>query len=258
MTRAAPASCRAGEGDARLAAFFAQHVVVHTHVEKAAGSTVWYALARMFGPEHCLDLRAPSSARPRTVAPEVRAGLRLLSGHFHAGTREHLFDRTPVRIATVRDPLARLLSFLGFVARSPGHPEHARLGALPPDDAVQAMLSEGHRMVANSQCQVLSRGPAFTPARDAAEEAYLVVLPHTSALELASLFAEALRLPRPHPAIRRNAAPPSSRPRLGARAEALVRAATAEDARLVAWVEDNAARLLARARARLAIMATPG
>ena len=84
------------------------------------------------------------------------------------------------------------------------------------------------------------------------------VLPHTSALEFASLFAEALRLPRPHPAIRRNAAPPSARPRLGARAKALVRAATAEDARLVAWVEDNAARLLARARARLAIMATPG
>lgn len=248
---------RAVESAARQAAFFGRHIVLHTHVEKAAGSTVCYALTHMFGPEHCLDLRTPGSPRPEAVPPDSRAGLRLLSGHFQAGSHEHMFDRQPVRIATVREPLDRLQSFLGFIARSPGHPDHARLGTLPPDDAVEAMLAEGHRMTANSQCQVLSRVPAFAPARDAAEEEYLLVLPHAGALELASLFAEALRLPRPNHKIRRNQSPPFARPILGARAETLVRAATAEDARLVAWAEENAARLLARARERLASMAAP-
>ena len=244
----------AGDGGA---AFFARHLVVHTHIEKTAGSTVTYALTRMFGAEHCLDLRMPGSPRPDTLPIERRSALRLLAGHFQAGTHEPLFDRPPVRIATLRDPLDRLLSYLGFLARSPGHPEYHRLGTLAPDEAVAAMLAEGHRMVANGQCRVLCGTDRFEDARRAAEADYLAVLPHAEALALAGLFAEALRLPRPNPKIRRNAAPEGPRPRLGDAAAAAVRAATAEDARLVAWAEADAAQRIARARERLAGMAAP-
>lgn len=256
MTPAAQTRPRQAEAASRPVRFFARHVVLHTHVEKSAGSTVTYALARMFGEEFCLDLRARNAPRPETLPPEALARLRLLSGHFLAGAYEQLFDRRPVRIATVRDPMARLLSFIGFLARSPGHPEYPRLGTLPPDAAVAAMMAEGHRMVINSQCLALSGTTVFEPARRVAEDEYLIVLPHSGALELAGLFAEALRLPRPNPRIRRNAAPDGARPRLGARTEALVRAATAEDARLVAWTGQNAERLLSRARERLDMMAT--
>lgn len=256
MTPAAQDRPRQAEGASREARFFARHVVLHTHVEKAAGSTVSFALARMFGEEISLDLRVRGTPRPEALSPEALAQLRLLSGHFRAGTYEELFDRRPLRIATVRDPIGRILSFIGFLARSPGHPEYPRLGTLPPDAAVAAMMAEGHRMVINSQCLTLSGTTVFEPARRAAENTYLVVLPHAAALEVAGLFAEALRLPRPNPKTRRNAAPDGARPSLGSRAEALVRAATAEDERLVAWIGQNAERLLSRARERLGMLAT--
>jgi hypothetical protein len=245
------------EDSARPAAFFARHIVLHTHVEKSAGSTLCYALTRMFGPEHCLDTRPREAPRPEALSPDALARLRLLSGHFHAGSHEQLFDRVPVRIATVREPVARLLSFLGFLARSPDHPEYPRLGTLPPDAAVEVMLAEGHRMVSNSQCRVLSGTTVFEAAHRAAEEEYLAVLPHARALDLARLFSDALRLPAPNPNIRRNAAPDGGRPVLSPRLEELVRHAVAEDARLVAWAEDTAEATLARARARLEAMATP-
>lgn len=257
MNDALPAARRTGRAAARQAAFFARHVVLHTHVEKAAGSTVCYTLTRMFGAAYCLDLRLPDAPRPEALPPDALAALRLLSGHFHAGSHEHLFDRRPLRIATVRDPVDRLLSFLGFLARSPGHPDYQRLGTLPPDAAVATMLAEGHRMVTNSQCRVLARTPLFEPAREAAEHGYLVVLPHVGALSIAALFSDALRLPRANPKVRRNAAPDGTRPRLHARTEALVRDATAEDSRLVAWVAGNAERLLMQARERLAALADP-
>lgn len=256
-----PAARRLRGGDAtgaaRQAAFFARHVVLHTHVEKAAGSTLCYALTRMFGPDLCLDLRVRGAPRPEVLPPAALGTLRLLSGHFQAGRYETLFERTPVRIATLRDPLARLLSFLGFLARSPGHPEYPRLGTLPPDAAVQAMMAEAHRMVTNSQCEALSRTTVFEPARRAAEEEHLVVLPYTGALDIARLFAHALRLPAPNAGIRRNAAPAGARPALSPRIAALAMHATADDARLVAWAEENAGRTLARARERLDAMATP-
>jgi hypothetical protein len=252
--QASPRPQRAARWAATQAAFFARHIVLHTHVEKCAGSTLCYALSRMFGTAQCLDLRQPDAPRPEALTPAERAGVRLLSGHFRAGSHEDVFDRRPVRIALVRDPIDRLLSFLGFLSRSPGHPEYPRFGALHPEAAVAAMLAQDHRLTADGQCRVLSGERRFQAARRAVEEDYLVVLPHTRWLDVARLFAEALGLPRPNPRLHRNAAPPGLRPRLDPATEALLRAATAEDAQLVAWVEENADRLLARARERLAAL----
>lgn len=238
-------------GSRSLVAFFASHLLVHTHVEKAAGSTLLHALGNMFGQNACLDLRSRKTPRPVNLSPEHRAAVWLLSGHFRAGAHEHLFNRRPLRIATLRAPLPRLCSFLRFLARSPTHPEYPRFGTLPPNEAVRIMLAEGHRMTAASQCAVLSRRRQFAAARRAAEEEYLLVLPAKRVLEMAGLFAEAFGLPPP-PDMRRNASPPGQVLEIDPALAEQVATATAEDAQLVAWAEENADRLLATARERLA------
>ena len=234
-----------------MQAFFAHHLLVHTHVAKAAGTTLVEALRGLFGADVCLDLRTADVPRPADLPDAHRAAVWLLSGHFRAGAHEHLFDRRPLRIATLRAPLPRLCSFLRFLARSPTHPEYPRFGTLPPDEAVQIMLAEGHRMTSASQCAVLSRRRQFAAARRAAEEEYLLVLPAKRVLEMAGLFAEAFGLPPP-PDMRRNASPPGQVLEIDPALAEQVATATAEDAQLVAWAEENADRLLATARERLA------
>jgi hypothetical protein len=231
--------------------FLAAHVVFHTHVEKAAGSTLLAGLAEVFGAERCLDLRDRSTPRPDALSPFARGRIGLLSGHFTPGRFEALFARRVLLVATVRDPLERLLSFLGFVAERQTHPEHARYGSLPADEAVARMASDGHRLLSSGQCQVLGGAADFTAAQAAAEERYLLVLPHDDAPRIAALFADALGLPPPDPALRRNATRGGRKPELSPAALALATAGNAEDRRLVAWIGANRDRLLAAARARL-------
>jgi hypothetical protein len=231
--------------------FLAAHVVFHTHVEKAAGSTLLAGLAEVFGAERCLDLRDRHGPRPDALPPFARGRIGLLSGHFAAGRFEELFARRILLVATVRDPVERLRSFLGFLAERQTHPEHARYGTLPAGEAVALMASDGHRMLCSGQCRVLGGTPDFAAAQAAAEGRYLIVLPHDDAPRIPSLFAEALGLPAPDPTLRRNASRGGQKPELPPAALALAAAGNAEDQRLVAWLGDNRSRLLAAARLRL-------
>jgi hypothetical protein len=248
--RAAALRAQAAE---RVAAVFARHIVIHTHIEKCAGSSVIEGFRRMLGPPACLDLRAANAPRPSKLAPEHRDRIRLLTGHIHHGGHEQAFGREPLYIATVRDPVARLVSFLGFLRRSAGHPEYERYAGVPIEEAVRRMVSRRYAFLGNGQCTTLARTASFEAARASVERNYLLVLPHASANRIPALFADALGLGRPKQAIWVNATtakPPEIVPD-----EALavrIRALNAEDDRLYRWVQENEEALLARAAERLA------
>ncbi|WP_372620581.1 hypothetical protein [Falsiroseomonas sp.] len=251
--RAAAQRARAAE---TLAAVFARHVVIHTHIEKCAGSSVIEGFRRLFGPPACLDLRAADAPRPAKLPPEHRARIRLLTGHIHHGGHEEAFGRQPLYIATVRDPVARLVSFLGFLRRSVAHPEYARYAGVPVEEAVRRMVSRRYSFVGNGQCMALARTPSFEAARASIERNYLLVLPHASANRIPALFADAFGLPRPKQVIWVNATP--AKPPEIVPDEALaahIHSLNAEDDRLYHWVLENEEALLARATERLAALA---
>lgn len=282
--RAAAAAAQA-RAEAAMAAFFARHLVIHTHIEKCAGSSLILGLSRVFGRDGVLDLRRPGAPSPRSLPAEQFARIRLVTGHFYyaypevpvgrapahaGGVRDPLArlaayfspgqrpmpgGRAPLYIATVRDPLARLVSYLGFVRRSPTHPKYASLGTLPIAGAVEVMLKEQSPFLRNGQCLVLSRSPRFAAARASIEENYLVVLPYNAANQIPGLFRDAFGLPRPRQEVWVNAARepvPDLQPD-AALAERL-RGLNSEDQALFDWVRDNEARLTARAAERLAAL----
>lgn len=91
--------------------------------------------------------------------------------------------------------------------------------------------------------------------RRAAEEEDLLVLPAEGVLQLAELFAEPFGLPPP--GLRRNASPPEQVLEIDPALAEQVAAATAEDVQLIGRAEENADRLLAKARDRLAKLLAP-
>ncbi|HEV7264335.1 MAG TPA: hypothetical protein VGN83_05385 [Falsiroseomonas sp.] len=236
-------------------AFFLRNIVIHTHIEKCAGTSLVFGLQRMFGPPTCLDLRKPKQPDPRAMAPEHRARIRLLTGHFHYGRHEEPFGRNPLYIATVRDPVARLVSFLAFLRRSETHPQYPNYGELPIGEAVEKMVTNRNLFLRNGQCLALSRAPSFEAARASIEAGYTLVLPHASANRIPALFAHAFGLPPPKEAIWVNATaakPPEIVP--DAALVAQIRALNAEDDRLYRWVLENEGALFARAAERVAAL----
>jgi hypothetical protein len=107
--------------------FFREHLVVHTHIEKTAGSSLTRGLVEAFGEDRVWDIRGKQHPKPEFISVEDRARIFLLTGHFQYGTHNRFFDRRPVYIACVRPPLERLRSHYDFVRARPGHPTHSRV-----------------------------------------------------------------------------------------------------------------------------------
>jgi hypothetical protein len=244
--------------DARRAVevgFFSRHVVIHTHIEKCAGTSLVDGLRDIFGGAFCLDLRRPD-APPGEMTRERCIGVRLLTGHFHYGDHLAAFDRAPLPIATVRDPVERLVSFLRFLRQSPDHPEYPNYGDLPLSVSVERMVGDGSRFLGNGQCIALSGAPRFEEARSHVEDKYLLVLPFRAASRIPGLFADALGLPRRRREIRANVSETKPDDLVPDPALARqIREMNAEDDLLFRWVQQNEARLEERAVQRLAALA---
>ena len=105
-----------------MSGFFDDRIVVHTHIEKTAGSSLVRGFIREFGKERVYDIRSSEKVRPEHLDSEMKRSIYLITGHFHYGTQDRHFDRTKVYVACVRPPLQRFYSYYNFVRVRPAHP----------------------------------------------------------------------------------------------------------------------------------------
>lgn len=117
--------------------FFREHLVVHTHIEKTAGSSLTRGFIDAFGEDRVRDIRGKKHLKPEFITPEERARIFLLTGHFLYGAHDQFFTRTPVYTACVRPPLERFRSHYDFVRVRPGHPTHKHVAGKSLREAVE-------------------------------------------------------------------------------------------------------------------------
>lgn len=161
--------------------FFDRNLLVHTHIEKTAGTSLVQGLSDAFSPAHVLDTRPSRGRYLRLVDPRRRGSIWLLSGHFAHGRWRLLLDRRPVYIACVREPVARFRSFFNFVQKRSDHPAHRLFAGLSFGQGVRAALRRRHYSADNPMTRTLG-GPDF-------ESRYLIVIPSERVNEASAALA---------------------------------------------------------------------
>lgn len=186
--------------------FFERNILVHTHLEKTAGTTLVEALAKMLGAAHVHDLRRPGLPRAHAIAPQDFARIRLLTGHEHFGSWHRSLRtrdpkrRRPIYLACVREPYERFVSFLYYVQRNPGHPAHVRLAGLSAGQAVAELIGERGSAARDYLGDYFGAGRyvlRFPRARWNIEHRYVAVVPHMHVARLVECLARALGYPPP-------------------------------------------------------------
>ncbi|MBX6374684.1 MAG: sulfotransferase family 2 domain-containing protein [Acetobacteraceae bacterium] len=223
--------------------FFDHFLLVHTHVEKTAGTTLVGHLTRLFGAEHVLDLRSAEVPRPADLEPQQRRAVWLLTGHFHRGAHEGQFDRRPIRLALVRQPLDRAISYYKFVHGAPTHPAHERFGHLPFPEAIRKMLELDAGPIRNEQSRMLTgmNDPKWPDVVYAVEQQYAAVCTQSSVVRLAALFNECFGVDLPCQYLNRGR---PGTPHLDEETQRLIEETNALDIRLFQYVERHETRLL--------------
>jgi hypothetical protein len=170
-------------------AFFERAVLIHTHIERTAGTSLRLALADLLGAGHVHNLNLPGAALPHLMAQDDRRKIWALTGHFPFASMDWAFARKPVYLASVREPVERFLSYYAFVTTSPGHPGNAFLAGKTPDQAIAAFLARDPPLVVNDMSATLG----ISRRRDIAshlEKNYAIVAPRERINELiAKLYA---------------------------------------------------------------------
>jgi hypothetical protein len=138
----------------RVSGFFGSNLIVHTHVEKTAGSTLTRGFARAFGEDRIHDLRSPRQPRLELINAADRRRIYVLTGHFHFGTQDKYFDRTRLYLACVRPPLDGFRSYYDFVRVRPPHPGYPALAGKSFVQAVEEHLRVSRR--ANAMARTLT------------------------------------------------------------------------------------------------------
>jgi hypothetical protein len=157
--------------------FFREHLVVHTHIEKTAGSSLTRGFVDAFGEDHVWDIRGSKRPRPETLTAEERARFFVLTGHFLYGAHVECFDRIPAYIACVRPPLERFRSHYDFVRERPGHPTHSRVEGKTFRQAVEDLAKP--KAILNVMTRALTGQTHISEDRlfKHVEENYLIVSP---------------------------------------------------------------------------------
>lgn len=165
--------------DVKMTDFFDTNIVLHTHIEMTEGSMLVRGLVRALGEEKVHDLRSRNNSKPELLSDEKRKSIHLLSGHFHYGTQDKYFDRTPIYIACVRPPLDRFRSYYDFVKVRPGHPAYASVADKSFAQAVEHLLG-AERPRLNGMARALTGRPQPDGKQLLAhlEDCYLIVSPH--------------------------------------------------------------------------------
>lgn len=170
-------------------AFFRSHVLVHTHVEKAAGTSLVYGLKQIFGNAKVYDTRD----LPRLDTGDPSVGV--YTGHMWYGVHK-VFNRLPVYVATVREPVKRTISYYNYVMGRPDHPTYPYIEGLEFSDAIRVMVDRKIGPMLNEQCKALtgSMNANFLSAATNIANNYLFVLPYHAVNnglnEISCLFGE--------------------------------------------------------------------
>jgi hypothetical protein len=178
--------------------FFRTRVLLHTHAEKCAGTTLIGGLTKMFGATH--DLRPGNNKRVHEMSPVEREGIRLLTGHFHYGTHGRFFARRPVYVATAREPLDRFGSYYRFVSARSDHPGFANVDGKTFDEVVNWYLDQTHNQATNYLLRFFSGATAPDDITVHVENRYAIIAPHNRVNELVAGIADVFGLPAPQPA----------------------------------------------------------
>lgn len=197
-------------GTLQLANFFDYNLLIHTHLEKTAGSTLVRSLKKVFGTGEVVDLRMRQTERPDKMANEDRERVRALSGHFHFGAWERCFDRRAVYLATVRDPFERFRSFHAFVRLRPRHPAYRLIGERTLGEAVEIAVRYGYGCGVDYLARYFggsTRWRRFAQVRAHLEQRYVAIVPHAEVGRLISRTAEAFGT-TPPAELQRNVAVP--------------------------------------------------
>jgi hypothetical protein len=172
--------------------FFSYYLIVHTHIEKCAGTSLNIDIANLVGNDYSYDLRHPELKRPKFMNQVERDNIKFLTGHFHFKDHMTFFTKSPLYIATVRDPVERFVSFVQYAKEREQHPAHS-LCILPPEECMEKLLSErNHGVVSNGQCMALSKARTFEHARKNIIDNYLIVQPFYSVKNISNLFYKLL------------------------------------------------------------------
>lgn len=155
-------------------------MLVYTHIPKCGGTTLDRIFIEMFGPLRHLRIDfAPGREHrlPTNLPEDVRNRIDIVSGHFGYARQElEVFRRKLLYIASVRDPVDRIISFYKFMsAKYLDHKtEKAAFFCRNPNDVIQDFIRTNHPIVRNQQCSYLG-GIDFETAKNNVEINYLFV-----------------------------------------------------------------------------------
>ena len=157
--------------------FFREHLVVHTHIEKTAGSSLTRGFVDAFGEDRVWDIRGKKHPKPEFITAEERARIFVLTGHFLYGAHDRFFDRAPAYVACVRPPLERFRSHYDFVRMRPGHPTYPRIAGKSLQDVVEGLKKP--KAVLNLMTRALTGQSHITEEKlfSHVENNYLIVTP---------------------------------------------------------------------------------
>lgn len=230
--------------------YFNRHILFHTHIAKSAGTSILDALTDIFGAASVMNRNraADPEVAVRTLSWSRKRSLKLLSGHFWYGTQDGYFNRRPVYLAAVRDPIQRFNSLFHFALASRTHPLHARFDRLGPDGSARWFFLENPRL-ANEMTNSFGVPLGMSPV-EWIERRYAIVVPtaRTDSLiaKLYEIFADGI----PPRTWRSNPAPLSGFTISPAVAEEC-RASAARDVLLCRQMEDRCDEWLHNLTARL-------
>ncbi len=183
-----------------LACFFEHNLLMHTHLEKTAGSTLVRSLMQILGTGAVIDLRMRETERPDKMATADRHRIRLVSGHFHFGAWEGCFERRAVYLATVRDPFERFRSFHAFVSLRPRHPAYPLIGERTLGEAVEIAVRNRYGCGVDYLARYFGASTPWRPfarVRANLEERYVAVVPYAEVGRLIACTAEAFGVAPP-------------------------------------------------------------
>ena len=186
---------------------FKDKMIFHTHVEKAAGTTLVNGLKEALGTEHVHDLRPPAAKSPSDMASAEKVRLYVLTGHFHYGAYMNDFARPKTFIATIRHPFDRFRSYVNYV-RS-GHPAYRYVGGKTFAEVIGDYIDARRPQADNQMARVLTglKSPTFEQARDNIEQNYLFVAPHQRVNDALSSLLGVVNHTAPPPRLHSNKGP---------------------------------------------------
>lgn len=165
---------------------FRKKIIIHTHVEKAAGTSIVEGLKDGLGPNHVHDMRSRDAKKPKAMTPAEKTKIWALTGHFHYGAHMDQFGRSKVFIASVRHPFDRFRSYVNYVKS--GHPAYERIGGKTFATVIEEYLKDKNPQADNQMARVLTgaKSPTFEMVKKHIEQNYLFVSPHRRVNEAVS------------------------------------------------------------------------